>query len=327
MPGTPPQDLTARPLALPEIVDRAIALTRRHFGALFVAMLLVQVPAVLLSRRLLELLAAAGAAGLSPGGAASDRALRLLADAARPLGAISLALMVLQLAATVAAAVLVAPTLDPRRGAARPGRARIAWAVISAAALQIALVTAAPVLGAVPGVVLAARAGSVGTALAGGLGALVGGLGLFVVVMLRLIMVPTVAALEGRAGLGALARSSRLMTPGPGARFGDRPGVRASLVLLAMLVLGVAVSSLAGLPRLVALRVLHGAAGLGGPLGTMAAHLPAALEIPLTLVEAAAGAAVQPFSLVAVVVFYFDRRARAEGLDLERWAARLGDAR
>ncbi len=125
---------------------------------------------------------------------------------------------------------------------------------------------------------------------------------------------------EGRAGLAALVRSSRLMSPRPGARFWERPGVRASLVLLAMLVLALAVNALAGLPRLVALRLTG-----GGGLEAMAAHLPLALELPLTLVEAVASAAVQPFSLVAVVVLYFDRRARTEALDLDAWAGRLAE--
>jgi hypothetical protein len=307
-------DLGARPFTLAEIVDRSVTLARRHFRPLFVAMLVVQAPAVLLARALpdpLELLAAAG----DPG-----RAAEVLSRTLRPLGGVFLALVALQLVATAAAAVIVAPSLDPRPGLSRPGRARTAWAVGSAALVQVALVGAAPVIGLLPGLWLTVRALSFPTALAGAAGALVGSLGLFVVVTLRLMVVPAVAAVEGRAGLAALVRSSRLMSPRPGARFWERPGVRASLVLLAMLVLVLAVNGLAGLPRLVALRLAGGAG-----LAAMATHLPLALEIPLTLVEALASAAVQPFSLVAVVVFYFDRRARTEALDVERWAARLAE--
>jgi hypothetical protein len=78
----------------------------------------------------------------------------------------------------------------------------------------------------------------------------------------------------------------------------------------------------AGLPRALAARATG-----GGALGLLPGALPLWLEIALGLVEAAASAALQPFSLVAVAVFYFDRRARTEGLDLERWARRLGEAR
>jgi hypothetical protein len=72
-------------------------------------------------------------------------------------------------------------------------------------------------------------------------------------------------------------------------------------------------------PRLVAARL----AGSQGPLGLLGGALPLAAEIPVSLFEAAATAALQPFSLVAVAVLYFDRRARTEAVDVEIWAARL----
>jgi hypothetical protein len=312
-----PPDLTARPFTLGEIIDRAVALTRRHFRALFVALLLAQAPAVLLARAFpdpLELLAAAA----DPG-----RAVEAMGRVLRSLAWIAPALIALQLVATGAAAAIVAPTLDPQGGEARPGRGRLLWALATAALAQAILMGAAPVLGALPGLALAFRASSVPTSVAGILGALVGGVGLFVVVTLRLILVPTAAAVEGRAGLSAAARSARLMSPRPGGRFAERPGVRASLVLLTTLVLAVAVNTLAGIPRLVALRLVGAPAGLAA----LGAHLPVPLEVGLTLFEAAALAAVQPFSMVAMVVFYFDRRARAEALDVERWAERLEPAR
>ena len=51
-----------------------------------------------------------------------------------------------------------------------------------------------------------------------------------------------------------------------------------------------------------------------------------AFAVDVADASAVAAAAVQPFSLVAVVIFYFDRRARTEGLDLEIWADRLQGA-
>ncbi len=310
--GKAPPDLSARPLGLSEVVDRAIAVALRHYRPLFVAMLVVQVPAVLLGRLLpaAEILAAA-----------SDpaRAAEILGRALRSLSLLFVSLLALQLVASAAAAAIVGPSLDPRRNAARPAPGRMLAAVASATVLQVALLVAAPVAGALPGVALAFRAGSLATLLTALGGALVGGLGLFLVAMLRLMLAPAVAAVEGRAGLAALARSSRLMAPRAGSRFADRPGVRASLILLAMFALAVSVNGLAGIPRLVALHALGGAGGLA----ILGAQLPLALEIALSLFEAAAGAALQPFSLVAVAVFYFDRRARTEGLDLELWAERL----
>lgn len=307
-----PPDLTARPFGLAEVIDRSVAVGLRHFRPLFLAMLVIQAPALVLARQLpgLELLSAAG----DP-----ERAAQLLAPALRDLSAAFLTLLALQLLATAAAAAIVAPTLDPRRGAPRPTGARRLVAAVTATGLQIVLLGAAPVAGALPGLALAIRAATVPTIAIGVGGAVVGGLGLFLVATLRLMLVPAVAAVEGRAGLAALARSSRLMSPLPGSRLADRPGVRASLVLLAMFVLAVAVNGLAGIPRMIALRAQGGAGGLA----LLGAHLPLPLEIGVTLFEAVAGAALQPFSLVAVVVFYFDRRARREGLDLELWAERL----
>ena len=258
-----PPDLTARPFGLAEVIDRSVAIGLRHFRPLFLAMLVIQAPALVLARQLpgLELLSAAG----DP-----ERAAQLLAPTFRGLSAAFLTLLALQLLATAAAAAIVAPTLDPRRGAPRPTGARRLVAAVTATGLQIVLLGAAPVAGALPGLALAIRAGTVPTIAIGVGGAVVGGLGLFLVATLRLMLVPAVAAVEGRGGLAALARSSRLMSPLPGSRLADRPGVRASLVLLAMFVLAVVVNGLAGIPRMIALRVQGGEGGLA----LLGAHLP-----------------------------------------------------
>ncbi len=309
-----PPDLTARPLGLAEVIDRSVAIGLHRFRPLFLTMLVIQAPALVAARQLpgFELLSAA---------ADPDRAAEVLSRGLRGLVVVLLLLMTLQVLATAAAAAIVGPTLDRRRTAPRPTRTRRIAAVATSAALTVALLGAAPVAGALPGIALALRATTLPTAVAGGAGALVGGLGLFLVAMLRLMLVPAVAALEGRHGPAAVARSSRLMSPSPGSRFVDRPGVRASIVLLAMFVLAVAVNAVAGVPRMWAVRARTG----GGGLGLLGAPLPLPLEIVLSAFEAVAGAALQPFSLVAVVVFYFDRRARREGLDLELWAERLED--
>jgi hypothetical protein len=307
-----PPDLTARPLGLAEVIDRSVALGLRHFRPLFLTMLGIQAVALVLARQLpgLEVLAVVG----DP-----VRAAELLQRASRTVALVTLALLFLQSLALGAVAVIVAPSLDPRRDAPRPSRSRAAAAVATASVLQVLLIAAAPVVGAVPGALLAMRAESLATAAVGIVGAVAGSLGLFLVATLRLMLAPAAAALEGRAGLAALARSSRLMSPRPGGRLLERPGVRASLVLLAMLVLAVAVDALAGIPRAIALRVQAGGVGLE-VLGT---QLSLPVDIVVSLLETVAGAALQPFSLVAMVVLYFDRRARREGLDLESWAERL----
>jgi hypothetical protein len=217
--------------------------------------------------------------------------------------------------------MIVAPSLEGRPAEATlagAGRAiaRRAFPIASAAVAQLALLAAAPALGAVPGALLAWRAESPATRLLGLAAALLGALLLLLAAALRLALAPAAAGVEGLAGLRALARSARLMAPGRGLSLGERPGLSASILLFATFLLGLAVNGLAGLPRALATTLLPGSAGLG-------AALPLGAEVALGTFEALANAAVQPFSLVALAVFYYDRRARREGLDLELWADRL----
>lgn len=309
----PDRDLSIRPLGPGEVIDRSVALTRRHFRALFAAMLVIEAPVLALARleqaRASQLAAAAG----DPG-----RAAEILSAAAPFFVAVLASVLVLQLAATAAAAAIVAPSLDPRPPAG-PSRARRAAAVATASVVQVAALLLAPALGAAPGILLAVRAETLATHLVGLAAAVLGALVLLLVVLLRLVLVAPIAAVEGRGGLSALLRSARLMAPARGGRFADRPGVRASLVLLATFFLAFAVNALAGLPRAIVARAM----GAEGALGLLGATLPLAWEVAISVLEAAATAALQPFSLVAIAVLYFERRVRTEALDAEIWAARL----
>jgi hypothetical protein len=314
-----PSDLAlTRVLGPADILNRAVGVSVRHLRPLFLAMLALQAPAIALARvewqALQEVLAVAG----DP-----DRAAPLLPGALRTTLGVLAALVTLQLLATSAVAAIVAPSLAPAQGPL-PRPARLAWAVLTATALQLVVLAAAPALGALPGAALAWQAFHAGAAPAlvvGLVAAAAGGLGAGLWALLRLMLAPCAAAAEGRPGAAALVRSSALMRPVRGARLVDRPALRASLVLLAAFALAAAVSGLAGLPRLVAARLQP------DPSLALAAGLPLPLELTVTLLEAVVGAALQPFSLAVVVVFYFDRRARAEGLDLDLWAARREAAR
>jgi len=312
-----PRDLAIRPLSAGEVVDRAIALTLRHFRPLFLSMLVLGAPVIALARmqqgRVAELTGLLG----DPARAAGS-----LPSLGLAFAAMLAVLLALQLVATAIATAIVAPSLDPR-GAPPPSAGRRILAVSTGAAVQLAALTLAPAVGALPGVLLATRGEALLTRGVGLAAAIAGSLVALLVVLLRLVLVPAVAAVEGRGGLAAALRSFRLMAPRAGGRFADRPGVRASLVLLATFLLALAVNGLAGLPRAVAGRVTGGA----GPLGLLGGALPIGLEIPISVFEAAAAAALQPFSLVAIAVLYFERRARAEGLDVEIWAARMESRR
>jgi hypothetical protein len=290
-----------------------VGLSVRHFRALFLAMLALQAPAVGLARfqarSLRDLLAVAGDPALAG---------PLLPGLLRAALGVLAALVTLQLLATSLVAAVVAPSLAPPPALdPRPGPLRLAWAVLSATAFQVVALAAAPALGALPGIALTFRAlqgGTVATLAAGLVAAVAGAAIAGLLALLRLILAPCAAAVEGRPGVAALIRSSRLMAPARGVRLLERPALRASLVLLASFLLAAAVSGVAGLPRVIAARLQP------DPTLALTMGLPLGLELAVTLVEALVGAALQPFSLAVVVVFYFDRRARAEGLDLEVWA-------
>ncbi len=310
------RDFSLRPLTLGEVIDRAVALTLRHFAVLFAAMLVVQVPAVALYRLYVHELERTYVAVLTrPAG---------WAQALDPLGkawaAMLGVLLLLQLLATSAAAAVVAPSLQgagplEAGGSARALLQRTGPAVATALAQLLAL-AGALLAGALPGVALAMTTGGA-LRLAGIALAVLGSLLALLAAVVRLSLAPAVAGVEGLGGLRALRRSARLMAPRPGTRLQERPGLRVSILLLAIFLLAAAVGGLVGLPRAMAALALR-----PGGLPSIGS-LPLGLEIGLGIFEGLANAAIQPFSMVALAVFYFDRRARAEGLDLELWADRL----
>ena len=304
-------DLAIRPLGLGEIIDRAVALTRRHFRTLFLWMLLLQAPAVAASRIQLasttELLANLGD---------STAALAALKELSRTSLWIVAALFFLQMAATALCAAVVAPSLAAGPGVEPPRTPRRAAAVATASLATLLVFVVVPGLAALPGLYLLSRATSTAAWVAAlalfVAGATVG----FLVTVLRTLLVPVVAVMEGRPHFAAIRRSASLMGSTPGLPLLERPAVRASLVLFATFAIALAVNVIVGVPRGIVARAVGGSAFLPEVM-------PLWAEIPLGLFETVASAALQPFSLVAVAVLYFDRRARREGLDLEAFAASI----
>jgi hypothetical protein len=299
------------------MIDRAVAAARLHFRSLFPAMLVLQAPALAMARLASDQGPALLAAASDPAAAAA-RAPAALAT----FSLLLLLLFLLQAVATAVTAAVLAPSLAPHRpgdGAGLPpGWGRRLARAAATGLLQQLLLVAALALGMTPGLLLLASARSSATAVVGAVAVALGGPVLFLVTLLRTILAPVAVGVEGLGPWSAVRRSVRLMAPRPGRPAAERPSLRASLLLLTAFVLTLAVNGLAGLPRAVA----GGLAG-GGPLPFLPGALPLPLEVGLSLFELVTGAALQPFSLAAVVVFYFERRARTEGLDLEAWAARL----
>jgi len=310
-------DLAIRPLSLGDVVDRAVALTRASFPSLFVISLFTGLPALFLYRAYASVLSELFDVAVARHALPPQGAQRLLAWSVAVLGVSSL----LQLVATGAAAAVVAPLLlgVPARDGLGAGLerafARIGAFSSTAVAVMVALsfTTAA---GALPGALGAWATRGLPQALALALAAL-GGLAAALWAVVRLALAPSAAGAEALFGLPALRRSAHLMGAAPGERFAERPGFRVSVIFFVTFLLALAVNGLAGLPR-AALGLLFGREG-SGPF----APLPLAAELAVGLLEALGNAAVQPFGMVALTVFYFDRRARREGLDLERWADAL----
>jgi hypothetical protein len=301
------------------MIDRSIAAARAGFRPLFLAMLLLQAPALAMTR----FLSAQAPAFLLASGD-PRRAVEQAPTALAAAGGLLVILFLLQAMATTITAALLAPALavpitaaGERAESVPSWGARLLGALGTGLAQQLLLAGAAG-LGALPGLLLLLSSRSAPTALLGSIGAALGGLVLFLVVLLRTILAPVALAVEGLGPVGALRRSWRLMGPRPGQPLAERPGLRASVLLLTTFILLLAVNGLAGLPR-----ALAGGLGGGGALPFLPAALPLPLELGLSLFELAASAALQPFSLAVTVVFYFERRARTEGLDLAAWAARL----
>lgn len=303
------RNLEIGPLGIGEALDRAAALHRRHFRDLFLATLALELPLFVLARlqagRAGDLLATA-----DPARWAEASGLLL------PLAGLALVMLLCQFLLSSAAAFLVAPSAAgaPLSPGASPLRRTLGS--LGAAGMSAAAMLLAPALGALPGALLAVRSASPAGQVAGVAAAVLGGGLALLWAILAFLVAPAAAAVEGLSGPRALWRSLRLMRPAPGTPLGQRPGLRASIVLFAALAITIAANTVAGLPRAVALLAL----GASSP----AARLPLPAEVVVGGMEIAAMAALRPFGLVALAVIYFDRRARREGLDLERWASRLG---
>jgi hypothetical protein len=309
------------PLQLGGVIDRAVALARLHFRPLFLAMLVLHAPALALARLVSDRAPALLLTSTDPR-LAAERAPAFLAAA----GGLMVGLLLLQSLALMVTAAVLAPAVLPGGGARDGASPSVGWprGLLAAAGTglgQQLLLLVSMGLGTLPGLLLVLVARSGATALAGAAGAVLGGLALFLVVLLRTLLAPVVVAVEGLGPWGALRRSAHLMAPRPGQPFLERPGIRASLLLLTTFVLMLAVNGLAGLPR-----ALAGSWSGAGPLPFLPGALPRPIDLGLSLFELVAGAALQPFSLAVTVVLYFERRARTEGLDLAAWAARLETA-
>lgn len=172
-----------------------------------------------------------------------------------------------------------------------------------------------------PGTAIFAAGAFTGTTAGVIAGGVVGGLLLFFVPLgatlwyfLRVMLVPTVLAVEERGVLDTLKRSGALISGRIGVNFLDRVFVRATIVLTVVFAVVLIVIVVSSVPQGI-LQVVFG--NILDPGNANPNAIPQALLIPAELIEAVAAALMTPLTTVLAAVFYLDMRMRREGLDLE----------
>lgn len=325
---------TLRPLGLGELMDRAIGFWRAHWKPLFqlmVAFQLVQLivlkAAQLAARTLFPLFSTgAGAVELMKG--QPEAALpQLLGFTALMAAAVLAALFISQ----VAGVATTHYAWSRLTGAGQPGpgqafrhaAARLAITA-GAFALSLAWSTLVALLLLLPGSLLLAGAGVLaareapGAALATGIaGGLVLTLGLLLLVLwfvIRFVLLSQVIASEPVGPLGAFRRTGALSS----GRVATGPG---GLVKLRLTVL---ITIIGGILLLVSLVMTAPTFVIGAFYGVTFQPgqgpddlVPAAILVPVELLQTLGGSLVAPLYVVFQVLFYGDMRARREGLDLE----------
>ncbi len=138
--------------------------------------------------------------------------------------------------------------------------------------------------------------------------------------VLRFLLLPEVLALEEGGAWAAVRRSGALISGRVGPGLMGRVGVRATVLLTAAVTLLWAAQFLTTLPQLI-LQFIY-ANPLDPANGGLSA-IPQALLVPAELLQVATQALFTPLYATICVVFYLDLRVRREGLDLERRLAAL----
>ncbi len=142
--------------------------------------------------------------------------------------------------------------------------------------------------------------------------------------LLFFLVIPVMVE-EGRFGPAALGRSKDLIRYNPQGRFLNAPMVKAAVIGLVIWLLSATAGVVVQVPFGIVKQILlfraiaaHGA----GSAQTISPIIPW-LDFPAALLNGLITAAIQLYGAFAVALFFFDLRARKEGLDLERALAEL----
>jgi hypothetical protein len=134
--------------------------------------------------------------------------------------------------------------------------------------------------------------------------------------LLSYLLVSQIVVIEGLGPRAALRRSNELMRKKSDKGFFRNNIMKASVILLIVLVLAIAAGAVVSIPFAIAQALTHDRS-----------HPPNLLE-PMRLLQGILTmiiqAGVSPIGTIAMILFYYDIRIRKEGFDLQVLAASLG---
>ncbi|NTX07914.1 hypothetical protein HUA74_39175 [Myxococcus sp. CA051A] len=323
-----------RPLALGELIDRAVTFWRGHLKPLFVLNLGYSLVGFIATKATLQL-----TRWLTPMLYVTDKDAVTKEAPFEMLGQASLSLVLwsglfmfliwsywLTTVATaryVLSAQLgtpVSPADGLRRGLSKVG------AVTGAFLLSVGWSTLVTLVASIPGTVLMV-AGGIATAMdsqvlgivllvAGGLLLALGMLGAILWYFLRFLLLPPVLAMEDLGAWGAFTRSGAMLSGRVEPGFLGRVMVRGMILFTVVSLILFSVHLLFGIPAWLVMLPY------GNPFSaeTMA-RTPQLLLVPVEILQVAAQSFFSPVNFVVCSFFYLDLRVRREALDLEQ---RLG---
>ena len=321
-----------RPLAMGEMIDRAVTFWRGHLKPLFLLCFGFSLVNYIATKT--ALLAGQRLAPMLYTGDAQSRAqldpMEIMGEAGLAMtvwGALFVFLFWSYWLSTMAAARYVVsvqlgepvrPADALRRALSRVGSMTGAYVLSLGWSALITLVCL------IPGALLVGLGIAAGVAadsnflaaIAGGLGALLAGLGLIAAMLwyfLRFLLLPPVMATEDVGAWDAFRRSGALLSGRVEPGFLGRVVVRAMILYTVMSLILLSVQLVSGIPSWLVM------APYGSPFdaGTMA-RTPQYLLVPAELIQVVAQACLTPIYFVFCSFFYLDMRVRREGLDLER---------
>ncbi len=312
-----------RPMTLGEVLDRALAIFRANFSRLLLMMLAFQAPMYALRKGMQSLTENLAHLGKAP---ELSAVLILLGQLALAFGGM---LLIHQFAVAAHASAAARAFLGER---VAPGKAikemlGRSLQILGAFFLVMVLIALASALAMLPGVaILFAPVGNSSVArvlVATGL-ALFGALVATLYLALRFALVTEVLMIERLSLFAALRRSGRLMAGRSGPSALDGSKLRASIVYAVNLCISIAVAVTTSLPNM----LVSAAYGVSpfNPEAYDPSRIPFWALLPGDILQVFASAAITPFGLLAMVVFYFDLRIKREGFDLEVLAGRVKGA-